>query len=164
VTKEGRPRKPTKLKLLQGTARPDRANKKEPELPAGIPRAAIGLSNQDGKAWRHITKIIRPMNITTKADVLALELLATAYVDFWGARRVINEKGSTYVSKTEKSTSESGNKILCVVIRRRPEIEIMSDAWRRIEKMLSHFGLSPSSRSRVSVIGKLKNRDPFDQF
>lgn len=164
MTKEGRPRKPTRLKLLQGTARPDRANKEEPKLPTIIPRAAKGLSDQDGKAWRHIARILRPMNIMTAADVLALELLATAYVDFWEARRTINEKGPTYVSKTEKMTNEKGSQVLCVIIRRRPEIEIMSDAWRRIEKMLSHFGLSPSSRSRVSVIRKLKEADPFDQF
>lgn len=164
MAKEGRPRKPTKLKLLQGTARPDRANKKEPLLQAEIPRAANGLSDKDKKAWRHIGKIIRPMNISTRADVLALELLATAYVDFWEARRVINEKGSTYIAKAEKGINQSGKPVLSVSMRQRPEVEIMSDAWRRLEKMLSHFGISPSSRSRVSVIGKLKEKDPFDQF
>jgi len=160
----GRPKKPTKFKLLQGTARPDRANKKEPKLKAEIPRAMAGLSDKDKKAWRHIAHIIRPMGISTKADALALEALATAYADFWEARRIIEEKGSTYISKAAKGKNEEGNLVISVIIRRRPEVEIMTDAWRRVEKMLSHFGLSPSSRSRVSVIGKLNQGDPFDQF
>lgn len=160
----GRPRKPEQFKVLQGTSRPDRINRKEPKLQAEIPRAGIGLTEKDKKAWRHIARIIRPMKIATKADVIALEELVTAHVDFWEARRVIDRLGSTYISKAAKKTEADGKEILSVVIRRRPEVEIMTDAWRRIEKMLSHFGLSPSSRSKVSVVGELKKVDPFEQF
>ena len=160
----GRPAKPEKFKVLQGTARPDRVNKKQPKLEAELPRAPAGLTETEKRAWKYVTRLIKPMNITTKADALAVEQLVTAYVDFWDARRAINKSGSTYISKMAKGKNEDGEKSLNVIIRRRPEVEIMTDAWRRIEKMLSHFGLSPSSRAKVSIVGELKEADPFDQF
>ena len=160
----GRPRKPTKLKLLQGTLQPCRTNKKEPKLKAEMPLASSALTEKDKKAWRRMRRIIGPINIATKADVIALEELTTAYVDFWEARKVVDQNGTTYISKAIKGINAEGKQVMSVIVRRRPEVEIMTDAWHRIEKMLSHFGLSPSSRSKVSVVGELKEEDPFDQF
>jgi P27 family predicted phage terminase small subunit len=36
----------------------------------------------------------------------------------------------------------------------RPEVAMRSDAWNRMKSMLAEFGLTPSSRSRVSATGK----------
>lgn len=160
----GRPRKPTKLKLLQGTAQPCRTNKNEPKLKASTPHIPEEIPGPAEKAWRRLVKIIGPMKIMTRADAIALELAARAFADVIETGKVIEEKGYTYVAKAVKGTNADGNPVLTVVMRRRPEVEIANDAWRRLEKMLSHFGLSPSSRSKVSVIGNLKEDNPFDQF
>ena len=151
----GRPRKPTQLKLLTGTAQPCRLNKNEPKLEASNPSCPRHIKGRIRWAYRRLIRVVDPMQVLTKSDAIAVELAAQAYAEMAEASEVIEEKGLTYESETEDGR---------MLVKTRPEVMIRSDAWRRLEKMLSHFGISPSSRSKVSVIGKLKEKDPFDDF
>lgn len=151
----GRPPKPTALKLLQGTAQPCRTNKNEPQLEPKAPTCPRHIKGKKRWAYRRLIRVIDPMKVMTKADAIALELAAAAYAEMVLASEVVEEQGFTY-----ESEKEDGG----ILIKTRPEVLIASDAWRRLEKMISHFGISPSSRTRVSVIKQLKEKDPFDQF
>jgi P27 family predicted phage terminase small subunit len=150
-----RPRKPTALKVLTGTDQPCRTNKNEPKLSPTSPPVPRHLTGKVRWAWHRLVKIIGPMRVLTKADAVALELAAEAYAEMVEASEVVEKEGFTFVTVTE-SGAES--------VKIRPEVMIRSDAWRRLEKMISHFGLSPSTRSKVSVVAKLKEGNPFDQF
>jgi len=151
----GRPPKPTKLKLLTGTAQPCRINKNEPKLEAKAPSCPRHLKGKKRWAYRRLIRIIDPMKVMTRADAVALELAAEAYAEMVEASEVVEENGFTY-----ESEKEDGG----ILIKTRPEVLIRSDAWRRLEKMISHFGISPSSRTKVSVVEKLKEQDPFGTF
>lgn len=150
----GRPPKPTALKLLQGTLRPNRTNDREPIPPGGIARMPEWLSDDARKWWRSIAPMLRQMNVLTVADTHALALLCDAYAEYLEARQVIRDEGMTY----ESHGARGG-----FMIRQRPEVAIAADAFRRLDHMLGQFGMTPGMRSKV--IAKPKDDvDPFEEF
>lgn len=154
----GRKPKPTTLKLLHGNPGKRRINRHEPTPELGAPPRPSWLEELESpiaaETYAELAGILERMQVMTKADGKALELLADAYGLYREARRIIEEEGLTY-----ESTSDSGGKM----IRARPEIGIASDAAKRIRALLSEFGMTPSSRSRLHVGGQLP-ADPLGDF
>ncbi|HLI51909.1 MAG TPA: phage terminase small subunit P27 family [Thermomicrobiaceae bacterium] len=150
----GRPPKPTALKLLQGTARPDRVNANEPKPGMGNIKPPAWLKGEGRKAWRWLAPALQEMNILTNADPHALALLCDAYAEYLAARAVIRDEGMTYTT-----FSTSGSKM----VRARPEVAIAADAWRRVNQMMQQFGLTPSSRAKVSAAPE-EAVDPFAEW
>ena len=136
----GRPRTPTRLKVLRGTTRPDRTVPKEPKPPTA-PRSEAPPSWLSPKArpwWKRIRPLLVRMQVLSGADSLALGLLCDAVAEYIEARNVLAKRGATY-------TLASGE------IRRRPEWDIARDAWRRAKLMATEFGLTPAARAKVSA-------------
>jgi P27 family predicted phage terminase small subunit len=90
----------------------------------------------------------------TEADATALSLLADVYDEYLTLRSFINKHG-----RTLETVSTMGNPI----IKNRPEAALMNDAWKRAKSMLTEFGLTPSSRTGVSVVQKTE-ADPLDKL
>jgi P27 family predicted phage terminase small subunit len=144
----GRKPKPTALKVVQGNPGRRPLNKLEPKPEPGIPVCPSWLSSKGKFAWKEISTLLGDMRVLTKADRKALELLCDAYSEYRDARAVIQKDGATYEAITEAGS---------IIVRSRPEVAISSDAWRRVKTMLSEFGLTPSSRSRIQVPDKKKS-------
>jgi P27 family predicted phage terminase small subunit len=51
-----------------------------------------------------------------------------------------------------------------VIIRPRPEVKMASDAWRRVQRMLTEFGMTASSRSKLYVAMAEAEGDPFAEW
>lgn len=147
----GRPRKPTPLKVLEGTDRKDRANPREPKpTDLSADAAPPGWLNEYGKqAWGDLLPVLRGMGVITIADPTAFALLCDALGEYITARAWVQEHEDTYAV-----ASQDGQ----LTWRKRPEVEIAQDAWRRAKTMLTEFGLTPAARSRVSG----KTADPGD--
>lgn len=135
----GRPRKPTALKLVDGTVRADRENGNEPEPmllndlepPAHLdPRAAA--------VWNELAPMLRRLQVLTEADVIAFEMLCDAVADYRYARIV---RGDEFVTRSPKTGSEMLSQWLLAG----------SVAGKRAETFMSKFGLDPVSRSRIMV-------------
>jgi P27 family predicted phage terminase small subunit len=151
----GRPRLPTSLKKLHGTARPDRANPREPKG-IGAPEPAARLSAAAAAYWPRVMEVLAGMRVTAESDGLAVAALCETLADLAAAReslakpveadgRVIAEGGAqTYTVETK-----SGG----VMVRARPEVGMIADADRRLMSWLAKFGLSPSDRTRVRALG-----------
>lgn len=133
-----RPRKPTSLKLVQGTARADRANGGEPEpqlLNDLTPPAH--LADRSATVWRELAPMLRRIQLLTEADTIALEMLCDAVADYRLARETRGDKMVTH--------SHKGSQML--------------DQWlvaqqacgKRAETLMGRFGMDPVSRSRVLV-------------
>lgn len=150
----GRPSKPNALKLLQGNPGQRRLNNAEPVLAVRMPDAPAWLDGKAQAAWRELASVLTEMRVVTDADKKALELLCDAYSEYRTARSAIREHGSSY-----KSATEGGG----FIIRSRPEVAIASDAWRRVKSLLSEFGLTPSSRTKVKS-AEPSTVDPFEVF
>ena len=166
----GRPTKPTALKALQGTLQPCRTNKREPKPKVELARCPHNLKGTDGGAWLKLGKKLELMKVITGMDEMAFELLCGTYAEYIGARGAlwvedVSRPGKYIydpmyeVSITNKDGSTSE------YMKTRPEVAIVSDCWRRLEKMLSNFGLTPSSRSKVQTVGGDDDKtNPFDKI
>lgn len=150
-----RPPKPTHLKAVAGNPGRRKLKKNEPTPEAGIPRCPANLSTTAKRIWRRIAPELEKMGVLKLSDGLALEMLCDAYAEYRDARDIVEKNEPTYVSLTKNG----------LMHRTRPEVAIASDAYRRVKTMMTEFGLTPSSRSRVSgVDGQGKQADPWAEF
>lgn len=149
------PPKPTALKRLQGTARPDRLNPAEPEPPLLVDaKPPPWLRGRSRKAWGELSQILLDMRVLTVADRPALALLADAYGEYLELRADVARNGRWYQMRTESGA---------IMEMTRPAVTQMTDAWRRASAMLQQFGLTPSSRSKVSA-KQAETVDPFEEL
>lgn len=86
-------------------------------------------------------------------DAKALELLVEAYTEYRHHCDVLDEEGYTY-----KNNTESG-----LMIKAHPSAAMKADAWKRIRAMLSEFGMTPASRTKVTMKTPAEE-DPFTAF
>jgi len=133
-----RPRKPSSLKLVTGTARADRANGNEPEpqlLEDLTPPAH--LAERSAAVWRELAPMLRRIQLLTEADVIAFEMLCDSVADYRFARE---KRGDDFVTRSHKGSQ-------------------MLDQWlvaqqacgKRAEVLMGRFGMDPVSRSKVMV-------------
>jgi P27 family predicted phage terminase small subunit len=146
-------RKPTRLKIITGTARKDR-QKREPEPKAGTPRPPSWLDAAASRFWHELVPELEAMRVLTHADREALGLTCTALAEHQRAAAIIAEHGLTYPAETRSGTT---------LYRERPEVRAAGDAWRRALRGLSEFGLTPTSRGRLDVEPQ-HVPDPADEF
>ena len=147
----GRPRKPTSLKKLGGTLQPSRTNPLEP-----VPAVALGLPPEWLTAtakeyWAEIGGILLQMKLISYADTAAMTLLCDVLAQWCAVRVTIAKKGRVY-----ELLSDGGK-----VFRARPEVAMEADLWRRASAMLTQFGLTPASRSKVSALVVKDEKDPL---
>ena len=152
---QGRKPLPTQVKVLRGTARPDRANKGEPLPPPGIALPPGWLKKRELKIWGELAPLLERMGVLTTADPHALAILCDAYAEYIAARNKVRRLGSTY--QTETATGS-------IAHHARPEVAMAADAWRRVKMMLAEFGLTPSGRSRISVPKSSGEEDPVEKW
>lgn len=142
----GRPRKPTALHLIQGTARAHHLNAREPKPTRKRPECPDGLSPRAKRAWQHFAPMLYDLGVLTEADTAALISLCEAAADRDAARAALAKRpGLAYESRTSTGA---------VSYRPYPEVALVSDADRRVKGWLSVFGLTPADRARVSVAQK----------
>lgn len=149
-------RKPTALKVLEGTERADRANPDEPtpELFVKPPKAPEELDKVGRAKWRQLVPRLIRQRLLTEADLEMLRMTCAAYATWLAASGVLTRDGFTYEAATESGA---------VMHRKRPEVEIERDAWRRYVVGLREFGQSPSSRTKVSS-AREDYVDPAEEF
>jgi P27 family predicted phage terminase small subunit len=148
----GRPPKPTKLKLLQGSK--IRGRKAEPKIPVGVPVMPAHLDGYAAAEWARQIPLLTQMRVLTIADIGALEILCLAYAEYREANDEL-KLGTTY-----ETTTQTGD----VMIRPRPEVMMRNDAFRRYRAMLVEFGLTPSARAKVSAAGEEEKESDFAAF
>ena len=151
----GRPPKPTKIHQLHGTDRADRTNDAEPQPDsADVSKPPSWLKGRGRKQWKRVAPILADMNLVTVADTDALALLCDSLAEYIEARDVVSKHGATYETVTKDGST---------MYRQRPEVSQYQDAWRRVLRMMTDFGMTPGSRSKVKVGGK-QEADSFEEF
>ena len=149
---KGRKPTPSHLKVVRGTNRADRANNSEPKPRRELPSAPAHMTDRGREAWGYVCGIADRMGILTEADALALELLCEARSDWLSARDEITAAGG------ETYTTDAG------LIKAHPAVAMRNDAARRMQSLLAEFGMSPSSRSKVSAKDDDDETDPAAKF
>src|SRR5438270_225393 len=131
--------KPTAIKKIQGNPGKRPLNEKEPQLEAGRPRCPDHLDETAQKEWARVSRLLLAMKVLTEADYIALGNLCQAYSTMVAAQRQLNKTGILY-------KSNSG------YVQQSPLLGIIHAQTTIVNNLLREFGLTPSSRTRVSVV------------
>ena len=102
------------------------------------------------ETFEYLVKKLDDLGVVAEIDAMALQMLADAWEDYQVARNVIKEQGPTY-----STTTAQGD----LMWRPRPEVLMMNQSWAKVEKMMVQFGLTASSRAKISVEEKIQTLD-----
>lgn len=146
-----RPRKPSHLKVVAGTARKDRMNDAEPEAPKGAPDAPLWLSSRATEIFAGLCATIDGMGYLSTADQSVIAMAASRLEEVEIATARVEDEGRTY-----DTSNAAGERM----IRPNPMVAQRSEAMRHAHALLSELGLTPAARSKVSA-GKKVDDNPF---
>ncbi len=159
------PRKPTKLKLIHGTFRKDRApaNEPEPEKVTDVPGPPSYLDKYAKKLWKSLAGELVEKGILTIVDIPALEVTCELY----GQYRLSHE---AVFCPVDPKTGRKVKRSLAEYMRGRnsqtmPEYTAMTKAFGAFKAYLIEFGLTPSSRSRLDLPESSEDKtDPMEKL
>ena len=99
----GNPKKPTALKQIQGTLRPDRTNPNEPTPTGPLPDAPPAhLTPAEQEAWASLVGIIPP-GVAMNSDIAYLTMTSKLY-----AKLMSNEISDAQLNTLERALSKFG--------------------------------------------------------
>ena len=128
-----RPRKPSALKILEGTHRKDRdgAADAEPQ-PTGVPQKPSGLKEHASKLWDDLIPQLTALGVATSVDGPALGEMCQWFDRYirWGeALDKMGIRAKTHYRLTVQ----------------------VSMASKRFQSIASRFGLTPADRTKIMV-------------
>ncbi len=152
----GRKPKPTNLKILEGNPGKRALPKNEPKLgldstepPADLtdPKNAIGLAE-----WKRIAHILAGAGVLTEGDKTALMAYCLCFQRWIDAEAKVREHGVF---------QETPNGYLQI----NPYMTVVSRCMEQMKSFMVEFGLTPSSRVRLSGATSTKDKvDPLMDF
>jgi P27 family predicted phage terminase small subunit len=148
MTRRGAKPLPTKLKVVRGTLRKDRANPREPAVQPEIPPCPPELSPTAKAEWERIAPELAMLGLLARIDRSALALYCESYARWIDAISAIQQYGAVV-------KSPSGYPI------QSPYVGIANKAGEQVRLMLSEFGMTPSSRTRVQAIETMQEDDKW---
>ncbi len=146
-----RPRKPSHLKVVSGTAQKCRMNPDEPEAPKGAPDAPLWLSDRAAEIFAGLCATIDGMGYLSTADQAVIAMAASRLEEVEITTAAVEDGGRTY-----DTANAQGERM----IRPNPMVAQRSEAMRHAHALLSELGLTPAARSKVSA-GKKADDNPF---
>lgn len=148
----GRRSTPTAMKIASGNPGKRAINKREPKPPAGVPTPPEHLSDEARRVWFALAPMLDAMGVLTQADAIELEVLCEDYAEWLELKKDIQANG-----RVQTVTTKSGDEF----IRQRPQVGMLQDADRRLKGHLAEFGLTPASRSKVTISEKSEGEDKY---
>lgn len=148
----GRKPKPPALRALTGgKPAPDVGST---PVPASDLTPPAFLSDRAAQHWPALARLLADMGVMADGDRLALALLTEALAEWIEAGETIAQHGATY-----ECTTEAG----ATMYRAHPAVAQRADAARRVQSLLSEFGLTPAARAKVTPLD-LRPDDPAREF
>ncbi len=129
---------PTQLKIIKGTDQPCRIRRDEPKPAMDNIKPPVTLSPEAKKQWDVVVKELTDSKIMTNLDTHALEMYCEAYAVWIGAIKQVQKVGAV-VKGTAGHPVQS------------PFLHVANKAFDQMKAMLIEFGMTPSSRTRVSA-------------
>lgn len=137
---KGRPPKPTKLKVLQGTDRKDRMNENEPK-PIEIkklPEPPWHLDYYAKKEWERAGPYLIESGLLTHVDLSMFQDYCAMHAHCIRLNKKIRKEGYDF-------TTETG------YMQRVPATTILKDFMAEKQKLANMLGLSPSARTKIEI-------------
>jgi len=158
---KGRKPKPTKLHILNGNPSKKNLDTNEPKpKPApGPPKPPSWMCTEAKKEWKRIVPELHRLGLLTIVDEAALANYCQAYGHWVQAEKAIKK----YWKENKKLTYTYVNKNGYANEVPIPEITIAQKYQNIIKAFCAEFGLTPSSRSRMTLPSE-KEEDEFDKL
>lgn len=145
----GRKPKPTSLKLLQGNPGKRPLNENEPKPEPKLPAPPSHLSKEARKEWRRSGAFLLQLGLISDLDRAAFAAYCTAYGRWIEAEEALKTYGVMI-------KSPSGFPI------QSPYLAVANKAMAQMRSLLSEFGMSPATRTRVSTAPLVDEPDEFE--
>jgi P27 family predicted phage terminase small subunit len=136
----GRKPKPTLLKLITGNPGHRPLNRNEPNPKRVVPPCPDFLEGDARKTWHKVSKKLFRIGLLTEIDDMALAMLCQCWTEYLEASAKLQETGLLVKTPNGQLTMS-------------PYLVIANQAIKKIRALLVEFGMSPSSRSRISTAG-----------
>ena len=134
----GRKPKPTRVKKLAGNPGKRSLNKSEARIPASLPTCPTHLVREAKAEWKRMAQVLYSYGLLTEVDRAALAAYCQAYGRWVKAERMVTKHGMTAWTAHGTLTVS-------------PYVRIARQAMDDLRKLCLEFGLTPSSRSRVTA-------------
>lgn len=138
MTPRGPKPTPRNLRIVRGTDRPDRMNEREPIVPVSVPDPPDHLTDAEECVFREVGAKLARMRVMTEYDADALAILAVNTVRWREATQKVREMGMIVKSPTGYPIQN-------------PFLAIANKAQKTCLDVLTEFGMTPSSRTRVQA-------------
>lgn len=146
---KGRKKTPDKMKIVKGSFRKDRANDNAPnQAPDGM-RAPSWLPREAIEHFGVLKARIESFGLNSSSFTEALAMAAIRLWEIEDLTARIEEDGPIYLS-VKYSKDDDGKLKKSVLKKTNPAVGQRNEAMRHLQALLSEFGLTPASISKVS--------------
>lgn len=149
----GRKPQPTHLKVLAGNPGKRPLNQDEPQPDKRFPPCPERLQGKAREAYEQFAAQLAGCRVGTQLDATALELLAESYAAHAEAAAQVAKNGPVWIERQEPGKLPK--------FAYSPFWVVMKHEHKKLVALLTEFGMTPSSRSRVQVAGKSSALDEF---
>ena len=143
----GRKPKPTHLKVLEGNPGKRPLPRNEPKPRPVSPKRPAWLTGEGRREWERVVPELGRLGLLTIVDGAALAGYCQSWTDYVETTRFLKKHGRTF---------ETPNGY----VQQRPEVSIAQKSLQLVKAFCAEFGLTPSSRGRMSLPGE--KDDDFD--
>lgn len=151
-TNSGRKKTEPAVKKLRGTSRSDRDGEAPPPAVPGSMVAPMHLSDLAQLLFGSIAGILEQQGRASPHYTEIVTLLAQRLEQIQTYQAALECEGHTYETKT----STGG-----LMIRRRPEVQMLSDAMRHAHGLLAELMITPATALRLGE-GQKPESNPFE--
>lgn len=138
MAQRGRKPKPTALKVLEGNPGKRELNENEPKPKPKAPSCPKWLEDEAKKEWRRMNKQLEGLGLLTEVDMTAFAGYCQAYARWKESEEFITKHGAIV-----KTPSGYWQQV--------PQVSIAQTYLRIMNRFCEQFGLTPSSRSRLTA-------------
>lgn len=146
----GPPPKPTAMKRLEGNPGRRPLNEREPKARTRKPKMPAWLSEDEQAEWKRITRELAAMQLLTSADADAIAVYCQVAVRYRDASAKVAKDGLTVLTP-------NGYPVI------NPALSIVNKCIQQMHRLLTEFGMTPASRSRIAV-PEPASVDPYEAF
>ena len=152
----GRSPKPTHLKIIEGEKNKNRINKNEPKPRPVAPNCPKHLDKVARAEWNRMAPLLEKLGILTEIDGTAFAAYCQLY-SRWIA--IEKELRNSKLLMLKHTIDGAGNEH--IEAKANP-LEVMArQTLQQIRSYCMEFGMTPSSRSRMTIVGKEED-DEFE--
>jgi P27 family predicted phage terminase small subunit len=150
----GPPRKPTKLRILEGNPSKRPLPKNEPQPDPTMPQCPDWLMDDAKHEWERVAPELNRIGLLTIIDQTALAGYCQSYAKWKKAEEEIKLlKNTIYPLKDEKGNIKG--------FQQYPQYGIANQCLKQIRAFCSEFGLTPAARAKMELPTERNRDDDF---